>query len=120
MRINKPTNEQLKDPLKRRAWIKYALENQKRNLSDVARDCGVTRHAVYLALLAPYPRIDRALAKELGMCVHDLFPERYRADGTRIKKRPGPKPKKTITKNTNKSRRRNMQQPGANKHLKAA
>ena len=120
MTINKPTNFQLKDPLRRRAWIKYALDTRGRNLSDVARDCGVTRHAVYLALVSPYPRIDLALAAELEMHVHELFPERYRADGTRIKKQPGPKPKKTITKNTNNSRRRNIQSARDSEHREAA
>lgn len=67
----------LRDPEQRRAWVIYQLSLKDRCLADVGRDLGVTRTAVYRAFDKPYPKMEQAIAKELGMLACDLFPDRY-------------------------------------------
>lgn len=84
----------LNDPKKRRAWVIWQLSLKGRNLADVARTMGATRQAVYKAFRAPYPKMEQAIADELGMVVATLFPERY-TDG--IPNRVLGRPKKSVT-----------------------
>jgi len=69
--------ELLRDPQKRRAWIIYQLSLQGKTLASVGRDLRVTRGAVYAVFKAPYPKMEKALATELGVEPSFLFPERY-------------------------------------------
>ena len=69
------------EPLLRREWIKYQLRLRGSSLSAVARDFGVSRHAPRLALVKPYPRMERAIAKKLGLEPQVLWPERYDEQG---------------------------------------
>jgi Ner family transcriptional regulator len=83
----------LRDPQKRRAWVIWQLSLKGRNLTDIARTMGVTRSSVYRAFVTPYPKMERAIADELGMCVAHLFPDRY-TDG--IPNRVIGRPKKSV------------------------
>jgi Ner family transcriptional regulator len=65
----------------RREWIKYQLRLRGSSLAQVAREQGVSRDASTLALRKPYPRMERALAKALGLKPEQIWPERYDANG---------------------------------------
>jgi len=66
------------DPLQRNEWIKYQLRIRGSSMSDLARRLGVTRQAVRNALSGPYPRMERAIAHEIGRPPEHIWPERYR------------------------------------------
>ncbi len=74
----------------RREWIKFQLRVRGSSLSAIARELGVTRHAPRLALVKPYPRMERAIADKLGLKPMELWPERYDENGqpNRTKGRP--------------------------------
>lgn len=65
------------DPVQRNEWIKFQLRVRGSSLSKLARRLGVTRQAVRNALAAPYPRMERAIASEIGLEPHHIWPERY-------------------------------------------
>ncbi len=67
------------DPVQRNEWIKFQLRVRGSSLSKLARRLGVTRQAVRNALAAPYPRMERAIASEIGLEPHHIWPERYPA-----------------------------------------
>jgi lambda repressor-like predicted transcriptional regulator len=54
----------------RRTWIKYQLELRGFRLSAIARQLGVKRQNINLALNKSYPHIERTIADTL-----DLTPE---------------------------------------------
>lgn len=71
------------DPVQRNEWIKFQLRMQGSSLSILARRLGVTRQAVRNALSAPYPKMERVIAAEIGVAPHEIWPERYRARRSR-------------------------------------
>lgn len=76
------------DPTQRWEWIKYQLRAKGTSLAKLARELGVSDTAVKNAKRVPYPRMERAIAKALGLKPIDLWPERWNANGTphRIRK----------------------------------
>jgi lambda repressor-like predicted transcriptional regulator len=66
------------DPVQRNEWIKYQLRVRGTSMSKLARQLGVTRQAVRNALATPYPRMERVIAAEIGVCPSAIWPERYR------------------------------------------
>lgn len=66
-----------RDPVLRNEWIKYQLRMRGSSLSKLARRLGVTRQAVRNALSTPYPKMERAIANEIGMHPRAIWPERY-------------------------------------------
>ncbi|HTN32189.1 MAG TPA: helix-turn-helix domain-containing protein [Pseudomonas sp.] len=76
------------DPNQRWEWIKYQLRTNGSSLAKVARVLKVTPPAVKNVKRQPYPRIERAIAKELGLAPIQLWPERWNADGTPCRLRP--------------------------------
>lgn len=94
------------DPRQRREWIKFQLRVRGSSLSQLARELGVTRHTTILALAKPYPRIERAIAKRIGLLPQQVWPERYDEHGQ--SNRPKGRPSKDITKVTTRSPRRNV------------
>lgn len=64
-------------PLHRNEWIKYQLRIRGSSMSELARRLGVTRQAVRNALTSPYPKMERAIAWEIGREPADIWPERY-------------------------------------------
>lgn len=71
------TNDIPKKPEERRAWIKYKLDLLGCGFAAIARDLGVTRAAVNSVLRKRYPKMERIVAKKLGVRPEDLWPERY-------------------------------------------
>lgn len=67
-----------RDPVQRNEWIKYQLRMRGSSLSKLARRLGVTRQAVRNALSTPYPRMERAIANEIGIHPQTIWPERYK------------------------------------------
>lgn len=65
------------DDRQRREWIKYQLRLKDSSMAKIARRLGVSRQAVTNALVSPYPRMERAIAYELGTTPDQLWPERY-------------------------------------------
>jgi Ner family transcriptional regulator len=66
------------DPVQRNEWIKFQLRMRGTSMSDLARRLGVTRQAVRNALTAPYPKMERIIARELDLEPEAIWPERYR------------------------------------------
>ncbi len=69
------------DAFARREWIKFQLRVRGSSLSAIARELEVSRHAPRLALVKPYPRMERAIANKLGLQPQELWPERYDEHG---------------------------------------
>lgn len=68
-----------KKPEERRVWIKGQLELRKSSFADIARELKVSRQAVRKAMLKSYPKMEKAIAKKLGLKPEDIWPERYAA-----------------------------------------
>ncbi len=73
MRTTRPP----KNPTKKWAWILYQLALRGLTFSDIARDLGVTRNAVYRTRHEPRPRMQLAIADRLGIPPCRIWPERY-------------------------------------------
>ena len=65
----------------RREWIKFQLRVRGSSLSAIARELEVSRHAPRLALVKPYPKMERAIAEKLQLEPQELWPERYDENG---------------------------------------
>ncbi len=92
----------------RRRWIRGQLLIRNLPLAAVAARLGVSRQAVHTALFKPYPRMEREIARLLGIEPQALWPERYGPDG-KPNRKTGPKP---VNKNSTTSRsRRNGKRP---------
>jgi lambda repressor-like predicted transcriptional regulator len=76
-KLDNHSKKLLRDPDARWAWIKYQLQLQGRSLAQVAHEAGVTRQCIYHAGQMTYPRMEKIIARALGMEPKDLFPERY-------------------------------------------
>ena len=81
------TNDVPVDPVQRNEWIKFQLRMRGSSLSKLARRLGVTRQAVRNALTAPYPRMERVIAAEIGLEPQYIWPERYREREARQRRR---------------------------------
>ncbi len=79
-----------RNPEHRREWIKYQLRLRGYTLKALGQELRVSRHAVKLALIKPYPRLEQAIAAKIGVPPHYIWPERYDAAGhpSRPKGRP--------------------------------
>ncbi|MDZ7749366.1 MAG: helix-turn-helix domain-containing protein [Halofilum sp. (in: g-proteobacteria)] len=75
------------DPVQRNEWIKFQLRLRGSSMSQLARRLGVTRQAVRNALAAPYPRMERAIAAEIGLEPEHIWPERYAGRAARARGR---------------------------------
>ena len=120
MRIDTTAKKALSSPQTRRAATKYQLDLMGLTMCDVARSAGVVRNAVYRVFDFSYPRMEKHLSSYFGMTAQEMFPERHHADGSRIRKKPGPKPKKTVTKHIKNKKPRNIQPAAADEQRRAA
>ncbi|WP_235269967.1 helix-turn-helix domain-containing protein [Geoalkalibacter subterraneus] len=66
-----------KDPEEKNAWIKYQLGRQGSSFAKIAKKLGVSREAPRRALCRPYPRMEKAIAEEMGYSPEQIWPERY-------------------------------------------
>lgn len=106
----------IRDPAKRRAWVKFQVQLQGRSMAQVAADAGVNRSCLYSAFFKPYPRMERAIAESVGLTAQQLFPERYDADG--LPARRMGRPRKSVTntpKNTTPRAARNVKRAPGNR-----
>ena len=78
-----PTN-----PSHRWEWIKYQLRTKGTSLAKLARELEVSDTAVKNVKRSPYPRMERAIAKALGLTPVDIWPERWQTSSTPIRQRP--------------------------------
>jgi Ner family transcriptional regulator len=76
------------DPGLRWEWIKYQLRIRGSSAADLARDLKVTDRAIRATKTHAYPRIEREIAKVLDILPAIIWPERWNADGTPLRKRP--------------------------------
>jgi len=69
-------------------WDKFAIaaevKRRGHTLTGLALENGLAQSSCRSALLIPVPAANRAIAKFIGKTVHDLWPDWYRKDGTRI------------------------------------
>jgi Ner family transcriptional regulator len=91
MDIDTKTNILLQSEPKRRAWIIYQLSLQDKTLASIAREAGVSRQALWQALIKPYPKAERIIADALNIKVGVLFPDRYDSNGMTNRKLGRPK-----------------------------
>ncbi|MDA8483625.1 helix-turn-helix domain-containing protein [Pseudomonas resinovorans] len=76
------------DPTQRWEWIKYQLRIHGCPPAELARQLDITDRAIRAVKSMPYPRIERAIAKTLGVEPVELWPERWNLDGTPRRQRP--------------------------------
>ncbi|WP_313117115.1 helix-turn-helix domain-containing protein [Ectopseudomonas guguanensis] len=76
------------DPALRWEWIKFQLRAKGTSLAKLAREQHVTGPALKNVKRTPYPRMERVIAKALGIAVQTLWPERWDANGNPNRQRP--------------------------------
>ncbi len=114
-KLDKTTRQLLRDPRKRRAWVKYQFQLRGISMAEVAASAKppVSRQCIYDAFNKTYPRMEKLIADALGLRPADIWPDRYDADGLPIY-RIG-RPKKSISssrKDNSRSAQRNVSQKG--------
>lgn len=106
MTLHPSLNEVPKEPAIRRAWVLFQLRIRGYSLATIAKELGVSRQTVRLALVEPRARVEPAIAAKLGLRVQDLFPERFDNTGRRLHADRSRKPSRARST-------RNVQVPGA-------
>ena len=101
-----PLEAILSDPIKRRGWVKFQLHMAGTSMAAIAAGLGVSRNCMYRAFQRPYPRMERELAAAVSLTPQQLFPERYDALG--VPNRPIGRPRKSLTKDTTKRDKRQV------------
>lgn len=71
-------------PRERQQWVLFQLKLRGESFASVGVKEGVSKSSVRQALTEPSFRIEKALAKTLGLTPRELFPERYDARGRRL------------------------------------
>lgn len=69
-------------------WIKFQLRVRGTSLADLAKTNELNERAIRNAKHRAYPRVERVIAKALGLQPEQLWPERWNADGTPSRQRP--------------------------------
>lgn len=100
--IDDKTRRLWRDWRKRRSWCLYQVQLQGRTMSKVAYAGGVSRACIYKAFTLPYPRMEKLIADAVEVPVHELFAERYDADGLPNRRRGRPQQKKHSQDNRHK------------------
>lgn len=75
--VNMTNSKPPKKPTFRALWIKHELEKKGISYAQIAREEGVSRQAVRSAVYSSYPRMERAIAKRLGLTVQQIWPDRH-------------------------------------------
>lgn len=69
-------------------WDRHAIVAAVRrsgiSMRALALQNGLTATACSVSLVMPFPKADRAIAKCIGVPLHELWPDRYDAKGNRI------------------------------------
>jgi Ner family transcriptional regulator len=74
---------------KRPVWdahsIRAEVHRRGKTLSKIALEAGLTESICRAALARPQPQGENAISAYLGISLHDLWPDRYDAEGGRIR-----------------------------------
>lgn len=66
------------DPRVRTKWLKAQLKSHGTpSLSALARELGIHRNCIYRSFERRYVRIDREIARRIGLPMATIWPERY-------------------------------------------
>lgn len=76
------------DSEQRWEWIKFQLRMRSSSLAQIARELGVNRSAVINAKALAYPRVERAIARQLKLDPIQIWPERWSSNGIPNRQRP--------------------------------
>ncbi|WP_325436897.1 helix-turn-helix domain-containing protein [Pseudomonas nitroreducens] len=76
------------DPSQHWEWIKYQLRLRKCSTATVARKLGITIRCIRKAKECAYPKVERAIASELGTTPDKLWPQRWLDESHPKRKRP--------------------------------
>lgn len=68
----------------RHSWVLFHFHLRKISLNRLAKEHGVSVSAMSAAFHRPYLNCEAILAKAMGLKAHELFPERYDAQGNRL------------------------------------
>ena len=101
MKTTTPPPEIPSDPELRWEWIKFQLRARGTSLAKVARKMNVSISAVLNVKRLPYPRMERAIAKELGISPKELWPDRWDGNGVPQRQRPKRPEKSNISPESN-------------------
>lgn len=77
MVVSMKTSKPPKNTTARSLWIKHELEKKGVSYAQIAREEGVSRQAVRKAVYTSYPKMERAIAKRLGLTVQQIWPDRH-------------------------------------------
>lgn len=67
--------------------ILAAIKRRGETLTGLALANGLPPSSCRVALSRPFPAADKVISDFLGVALHELWPMRYRADGSRIDRR---------------------------------
>lgn len=77
-----------KDPALRWEWIKFQLRAHDTSCLSLLGS-SVERNALHNVKRVPYPRMETAIAKAIGLKPEQIWPERWNSDGTPNRQRSG-------------------------------
>ena len=73
---------------RRTVWDKHAIKaeiyRRGETLSGLALKNGLPEASVRVSLDRPFPKVDPVIAEFLGLTLHELWPNRYDAQGNRF------------------------------------
>lgn len=92
-------NDIPKNPEQRWEFIKYQLRLRGSSITQLARDMGLHDRTVRFAKQNRYPRVERRIAKTLGVTPWFVWPERWNNDGTPVRERPNAAERKHTSAN---------------------
>lgn len=67
------------------ADIRAEVSKRGKTLAGLARDAGLDESACRVALIRPLPKAEIAIARFLGVSLHDLWPKRWSPEGLRYR-----------------------------------
>ncbi|MGQ7818794.1 helix-turn-helix domain-containing protein [Metapseudomonas furukawaii] len=76
------------DPTLRWEWIKWQLRRRYTSLAKLAKALNVERNAMNNVKRTQYPRMEREIAKALGLQPYAIWPERWSENGEPHRSRP--------------------------------
>ncbi len=115
IRLDAATRRLLKDQEARKAWVMYRLRLRGLSMAAVAEKAGVKPHTLYVVWHRPYPRLEKAIADQLGLQPKDIFPDRYDAAG-----RPARRMGRPVKKSANKQAKHNSRATPCNDKARSA
>ena len=76
------------DPDQLWEWVKFQLRLRGSSLAQVGQELNIPRQSVHNAKRVRYPRVERAIARKLGLAPMDIWPDRWHPDGAPLRERP--------------------------------